>query len=67
MEKARNTIRNIFPGASGLSSLGRGIYEESETSYLEKEQETILRNTAEIKLLFESLKLRDKPEPEEKK
>ena len=67
MEKARHTMRNILPGASELLGLGRGIYEEDTTSYLEREQENILRNTAEIKLLFESLKLRNKSETEEKK
>jgi len=60
MEKARTGIRNIMPGASDLLGLGRGIYEEKDTSYLLEEEKKILLQNAEIKKLFESLKSRDK-------
>ncbi len=64
IEKARSGIRNTIPGAADLLGLGRGIYEGQEpldeTSYSESVEEKILNDTAEIRALFESLKLRDK-------
>ncbi len=62
-EKSKATSRNTLPGASDLLSVGRGIYEDSETTY-NKEEKKILELNRELKQLHESLKSRDNNETE---
>ncbi len=46
--------KDIIPGTSDLKSLSRGIYEESQTTYL-KEEKNIFDTSAEIKNLISDL------------
>ena len=46
--------KDIVPGTSDLKSLSRGIYEESQTTYL-KEEKNIFDTSAEIKNLISDL------------
>jgi len=51
------TKRKNFPGASELSSLvrGTGVYESKLTIYSREEEEKLLKNQEELKVLFENL------------
>lgn len=51
------TKRKNFPGASELASLVRGtsVYESKLTIYSKEEEEKLLKNQEELKVLFESL------------
>jgi len=60
-EKSKSTPRNVFPGALDLMSIGRGIYENKETTYSREEKEILTLNL-ELKQLHESLKSRKKDE-----
>ncbi len=63
------TKRKNFPGASELSSLvrGTGIYESKLTSYTKEEEEKVLKNQEELKVLFENLDFKLRKEKDETK
>ena len=63
------TKRKNFPGASELSSLIRGtsVYESKLTSYSKEEEEKILKNQEELKVLFENLDFKLRKEKDETK
>ena len=58
-EKGKKTKRTIYPGYSGLSSLGRGIYEEKDTNYKEQENKVFQINN-EVKSLITELESKEK-------
>ena len=53
-EKGKNTKRNVYKGYSALTSLGKGIYEEKETTYSNEERKLFEVNN-EIKNLITEL------------
>tara|TARA_B100000282_G_scaffold230911_1_gene173346 strand:- start:3372 stop:5450 length:2079 start_codon:yes stop_codon:yes gene_type:complete len=63
------TNRKTFSGYSELSSLvrGSGVYESLLTTYSKEEEEKIIKNQEELKVLFENLnnKLRDEKDETE--
>lgn len=56
-EKGKNTKRNVYPGASELSSLGRGITEEKDTTY--NEEQKLFEVNYQIKNLITELEFKD--------
>ena len=61
IEKARNTPRNVLPGFADLKHIWKGLNEQVETNYKEKEGEEIkiLENSIEIRQIIENLNKRD--------
>jgi hypothetical protein len=53
-EKTKATIRNIAPGASELLGLGRGLYEDVDSTY-DIEERKIIESHYEIRRLVENL------------
>ena len=60
-ETARATIRNTHKGFSDLLSLGKGISEQTDTSYIAEERELFETNN-EIRKLIAELELKDETE-----
>ena len=61
------TIRKTLPGASELSQLvkGTGVYESKLTTYSREEEERLLKNQEELKVLFENIDLEKRKEKNE--
>lgn len=61
------TKRKTLPGASELSQLvkGTGVYESKLTIYSREEEEKLLKNQEELKVLFEDIDLEKKREKSE--
>ena len=61
------TKRKNFPGASELSTLARGtgVYESQSTNYSREEEEKLLENQKELKVLFENLDLKSRKNKDE--
>ena len=61
------TYRKTLPGASELSQLvkGTGIYESKLTTYSREEEEKLLKNQEELKVLFENIDLEKRKEKNE--
>lgn len=62
-ETGKNTTRNIFKGSSELNQLARGIYEELDTNYSEKQAQDelrVLENDIEIQKIIENLERKGK-------
>ena len=55
------TDRSTFAGAADLRSLARGIYEEQDPTYLrdQEEEQTLLEVNSSVKLLIESLEVKE--------
>ena len=55
------TDRSTFPGAAPLRSLATGIYEEQDPTYLrdQEEEQTLLEVNSSVKLLIESLEVKE--------
>ena len=56
-ETGKNTKRNLYKGASSLISLGRGIYEEKDTTYNEELQ--LFEVNQQVRDLIVELESRD--------
>ena len=61
------TKRKTLPGASELSQLARGtgVYESKLTNYSREEEERLLKNQEELKVLFENLDLKKRKNKDE--
>jgi hypothetical protein len=61
------TYRKTLPGASELSQLvkGTGIYESKLTTYSREEEEKLLKNQEELKVLFENIDIEKRKEKNE--
>ena len=61
------TKRKTFPGSSELSQLARGtgVYESKLTIYSKEEEEKLLKNQEELKVLFENLDLKTRKNKDE--
>jgi hypothetical protein len=61
------TKRKNFPGAAELASLARGtsVYENRLTIYSKEEEDKLLKNQEELKLLFENLDLKSRNKKDE--
>jgi hypothetical protein len=61
------TKRKTLPGASELSQLvkGTGVYESKLTTYSREEEEKLLKNQEELKVLFENIDLEKRKEKNE--